>query len=78
MEKTLIREIFQTLPHISNSKAEHLWFDYDKQVDVLYISFQRPQRATDTDIMDDGTFIHTRGKKMVGITITNFSDKFSK
>ena len=28
--------------------AQHVWLDYDKEADVLYMSFRRPQRATDT------------------------------
>jgi hypothetical protein len=31
---------------------------------------------TDTDIFEDGVFVRLRGKKVVGITITNFSHKF--
>lgn len=75
MEKKAIKQIYGALPYLKNSGAEHLWFDYDKGADVLYISFQRPQRATDTDIMDDGTLVHTRGKKVVGLTIINFSNR---
>lgn len=25
-----------------------MWIDYDEEADVLYISFRRPQKATDT------------------------------
>ena len=28
--------------------------------------------------LDDGTFLRLRGKKVVGITITNFSKKFKE
>jgi len=63
------------IPHIKVG-AKHLWFDFDKETDVLYISFERPQRAKDTDILDDGTFLRLRGKKIVGMTITNISKKF--
>jgi len=58
--------------------AKHLWFDFDKEADVLYISFERPQRATDTDILEDGVFLRLRGKKIVGMTITNMSKKFKR
>lgn len=71
-----ITELFEVLPHIKKIGAKHLWFDFDEEADVLYISLERPQRATDTDILDDGTLIRLRGKKIVGITITNFSKKF--
>ena len=71
-----IKEIFEALPHIKKVGAKHLWFDFDEEADVLYISLERPQKATDTDILKDGVFLRLRGRKIVGITITNVSKKF--
>lgn len=76
MATTAIKEIFEALPHIKKVGAKHLWFDFDEKADVLYISLERPQRATDTDILENGVFLQLRGKKLVGITITNISKKF--
>ncbi|MHB1376491.1 MAG: DUF2283 domain-containing protein [Candidatus Humimicrobiaceae bacterium] len=79
METTAeIKGIFEALPYIKKIGAEHLWFDFDEGADVLYVSLERPQRATDTDILDDGIFLRLRGKKVVGLTITNISKKFKK
>ncbi len=71
-----IKEIFEALPHIKKIGAKHLWFDFDEEADVLYISLERPQNATDTDILEDGIFLRLREKAIVGITITNFSKRF--
>ena len=76
MAAVAVKEIFQALPHIKKTGAKHLWFDFDEKADVLYISLERPQNATDTDILDDGIFLRMRGKKVVGITVTNYSKKF--
>ena len=73
---TAIKEIFEALPHIKKTGAKHLWFDFDEEADILYVSLERPQRATDTDILEDGTFLRLRGRKVVGMTITNISKKF--
>lgn len=75
---TAIKEIFKALPHIKKAGAKHLWFDFDKEADVLYISLERPQNATDTDILENGIFLRLRGKKIVGITITNISKRFKE
>jgi uncharacterized protein YuzE len=71
-----IKEIFEALPHIKKTGAKHLWFDFDKEADVLYVSLERPQNATDTDILENGIFLRLRGKKIVGITITSISKRF--
>ncbi len=49
-----------------SSKA---WIDYDKEADVAYISFEKPQRATDSELLDNGVIVRKRGKKIVGLTI---------
>lgn len=73
---TTVKEIFEIIPHLKKLGSKNVWFDLDEEADVLYVSLERPQRATDTDIMDDGTFLRLRGKKVVGLTITNFSKRF--
>jgi len=49
-----------------------MWLDYDKGADVLYISFQKPQNANDSEIQGD-VILHFRNSKMVGVTILNAS-----
>jgi len=71
-----VKEIFEALPHIKKVGAKHLWFDFDEEADVLYISLERPQKATDTDTLENGIFLRLRGKEVVGITITNISQRF--
>ena len=75
---TTIKEIFEALPHIRKTGAKHLWFDFDKEADVLYVSLERPQNATDTDILEKGVFLRLRNRKIVGITITNVSKRFKE
>ncbi|MDW8141243.1 MAG: DUF2283 domain-containing protein, partial [Candidatus Bipolaricaulota bacterium] len=47
--------------------------DYDEEADVLYISFQRPQRATDTKTLENGVLVRYRANKIVGVTVLNAS-----
>ena len=76
MDTKTVDEIFKALPFIQRSRAKHIAFDFDEEADTLYISFEKPQNATDTDILEDGTFLRKRDEKIVGITITNFSRKY--
>jgi len=52
-----------------------MWIDYDKEADVLYIGFDRPQRATDTAMSPDGILHRYRGEKLVGLTILEASKR---
>ena len=55
--------------------AQHMWLDYDKEADVLYVSFRKPQRATETIELDDDVLARKDGKDIVGLTILNASSK---
>ena len=56
-------------------KAQHIWLDFDQEADVLYISFRKPQRATDTIETDDDILIRKHGNTIVGLTILNASTR---
>ena len=60
----------------SKLPASKMWLDYDQEADVLYISLQRPQKATDTiDLGDQGILLRYRGKELVGITVLDASKR---
>ena len=52
-----------------------MWLDFDSEADVLYISFRRPQRASDSEMREDGIIVHRRGKQIVGLTILDASTR---
>jgi len=53
--------------------TQHIWLDYDKEADVLYMSFRKPQRATKTIEMDNDILIRKDRNNIVGLTILNAS-----
>jgi uncharacterized protein YuzE len=55
--------------------ARQMWLDYDKEADVLYVSFRKPQRATETIELNDDILVRKDGKDVVGLTIMNASAK---
>lgn len=51
-----------------------LYADFDVEADVLYLNFQRPQKATETIEVNNGEILlHFRHRDLVGITILNVS-----
>jgi uncharacterized protein YuzE len=71
-----INTIFQSIPLIRKYPSDHIWIDYDREADVLYINFEKPQRATDSILRDD-VLIRKRDGKIIGLTILNVS-KFKR
>ncbi len=67
--------ILQAVPGLVRFSTKQLWIAYDAEADVLYLSFAKPQRATDSELRDDGIIVHRRGKKVVGLTIQHASTR---
>ncbi len=71
----VIRSVTRAVPLLLTFPSQRFWVDYDAEADVLYISFQRPQKATETEMTDEGILIRYRGKDLVGITILDASKR---
>ena len=69
MREETIKEIFRATPHLLKFPGERMWIDYDKEANVLYINFKRPQKATDSEMLKSGILIRYRGDQIVGLTI---------
>lgn len=57
-------------------ELEKLDIDYDRNRDVLYISFGPPTAADDAVFLDSDIIIRSRGEKAIGITVPDFSRRF--
>lgn len=55
--------------------VKHYWVDFDEEADVLYISFRKPQGATDSKMNDDGVIVRKSGNQIVGLTILDASQR---
>ncbi len=78
-EKTLkidpLNEVIQTAPHLIRFPTRKFWVDYDEEADVLYLSFERPQNSTDSEMMDDGILLRYQKENLVGMTILDVSKR---
>lgn len=68
-----VSSVLRALPHLLKFPARHYWVDYDAQADVLYVSFERPQQATDTRPAGDHLLLRYRGRRLVGVTVLHTS-----
>ncbi|HHT9109354.1 MAG TPA: DUF2283 domain-containing protein [Candidatus Wunengus sp. YC63] len=74
IEKTL-KEVNELVSHFIKMPETKMWIDYDKEADVLYISFKRPQHATDSEMLENGIILRYKGEELVGITVLNASKR---
>ena len=75
LRKKDLNRLLQAVPKLVDLPAARMWVDYDAGADVLYISFRLPQQADESELRDDGIIVHRRGKRIVGVTILEASQR---
>jgi len=73
MEAAELKEIQTALPYFL--KHNNVWASYDREADVLYLHFKKPNSADDAKMTDDDIIIRYEGKEVVGMTILNASKR---
>ncbi len=69
--------VMQSIPLLLDFPTQRFWVDYDQEADVLYISFDRPQNATDSEMTEDGVLLRYHEEQLVGVTILDASTRSS-
>ena len=49
--------------------------EYDKEADVLYISFSPGMAADDSELTDNDIIIRYKNRKIIGLTVLHFSER---
>ncbi|MDY0096688.1 MAG: DUF2283 domain-containing protein [Candidatus Vecturithrix sp.] len=70
--------VLQSIPLLLDFPAPKFWVDYDREADVLYISFDRPQNATDSEMTEDGLLLRYRDEQLIGVTILDASTRSAR
>ncbi|MBI1928683.1 DUF2283 domain-containing protein [Candidatus Poribacteria bacterium] len=74
----MVGEVRQLVPHLLQLPTKRLYTTYDEEVDVLYISFEKPPRATHSEMRDDGVLLNFRNQELIGITLFDASTIFDE
>ncbi len=78
MEKALIEAIQTNFPRVFSVIKRYgkssFSVDYDKEADVLYISFNPGEKATEAEIYSDDVILRKKGREIIGITLLHASE----
>lgn len=75
LNNELINSYLDLSSRLAKLHVRQVWADYDKEADVLYLSFRKPQRAKKTVEIGDDVLIRTDDDEVVGITVLNASSR---
>ena len=75
LEKKSMAHLLKAVSHLVQLPRTHMCLDYDGQGDVLYVHFEDQPRSTYSDIRDDGVILDYKGRRLVGVTILEASQR---
>lgn len=78
MATVTLSDYLPLLAAVQRAPQGYLWSSYDAEADVLYISFKKPSRATDSELTDEDVIIRYEGEEVVGLTILHASKRLSR
>ena len=75
LEKNSMSHLLKAVAHLVQLPKTHMWLDYDEQADVLYLHFEDQPVSTRSQMRDDGVILDYRGRRLVGVTILEASQR---
>ena len=65
LSEELINSYLDLSSRLTKLQVGQIWADYDREADVLYLSFRKPQRAKKTVELGDDVLIRTDDDEVV-------------
>lgn len=67
--------LLKATSHLVQLPKSQMWLDYDDEVDVLYVHFEKTPSSTHSEMRDDGVILDYREDTLVGVTILEASQR---
>ncbi len=75
MAQLNVKEFADLAPAFLSIPFPHIWYHYDAEADVLYLSFKKPSRADDSELTDDDVIVRYEAGEVIGLTILHASQQ---
>ena len=70
-----LEQVLTFVPQVLQLQQKNIWLSYDEEADVLYVNFKKPNRADDSELLENDVLVRYEGEEIVGMTIMNASKK---
>jgi len=70
-----VDQYLSLIPAVRDTPRKTLWLSYDAEADVLYVNFEKPSRATDSELTDEDVIVRYEGEQIIGITVLHASQR---
>jgi uncharacterized protein YuzE len=73
-----LEQVLTFVPQVLQLQQKNIWLSYDEEADVLYVNFKKPNRADDSELLDNDVLVRYEGEEIVGMTVMNASKRARK
>src|ERR687891_1947426 len=73
--KKILTHLLKAVSHLVQLPQTHMRLDYDEEADVLYLHFDDRRGSTHSQMRDDGVILDYKGRRLVGVTILEASQR---
>ena len=70
-----IAEYLDLVPALLREPHRTVWSSYDAEADVLYLNFEKPTNATDSELTEDDIIVRFSGDEVIGLTVLHASKR---
>jgi len=70
-----IESYLTLLPAVRQAPEREVWLSYDAEADVLYINFQKPSLADNSELTEDDVIVRYAGDAVIGYTVLHASKR---
>lgn len=63
---------------IAETYIKKIWADYDKEADILYMHFKKPNHADNSEITEDDIIIRYEKGEIIGLSMLNASKRLTE
>lgn len=76
MAEVILQKIHQSIPALLSLPSRQTWMDYDQEADVLYLHFQKPEPAAESELNDDDMIVRKSADgAILGVTVLHASTR---
>lgn len=75
MAKIAVKDIVDAVPQLLSLSIKRIWYSYDEEADVLYLTFKKPSHADDSELTDDDVIVRYEKGEIIGITVLHASKR---
>jgi uncharacterized protein YuzE len=75
MKLSNMQEYLKLLPTVKDAPQRSVSLVYDQEADVMYVNFQKPGVATDSELTDDDVIVRYQDDEIIGFTVLHASQR---